>query len=190
MTVKQKLQSLINTANSTTGKSATDLTTAIGQLIEGYGGGGGDVPLFTDIETGIWIPASDVANTGVYFAKTHSNPPVIVIMCDAENNDDVTTYTNYSLEIIDFASLLSATIPYTTSYSLTASVFARYRTTSTSSSTSTSASVRYGRDVAESNNTSYYRFWANSERFQVSTINPSRYWRAGRKYNWMALWID
>lgn len=45
--VKSKIQTLIATANSTTGKSDTDLTTAVNSLVSGYGQGGGgvDIPM-------------------------------------------------------------------------------------------------------------------------------------------------
>ena len=39
--VKNKIQGLINTANATTGKADTDLTSAVGALIAGFGQGGG-----------------------------------------------------------------------------------------------------------------------------------------------------
>lgn len=40
--VKAKIQGLIDTANATTGNTDTDLTTAVGSLVAGYGQGGGD----------------------------------------------------------------------------------------------------------------------------------------------------
>lgn len=40
--IKTQIQNLISTANTTTGKSDTNLTTAITSLISGYGGGGDD----------------------------------------------------------------------------------------------------------------------------------------------------
>lgn len=46
MTVIEKIQSLITAANSTTGISDSDLTSAVQSLISGYGGGGGDTPVF------------------------------------------------------------------------------------------------------------------------------------------------
>lgn len=46
MTLKEKVQSLITAANNTTGSSDTDMTTAVQSLISGYGGGGGDTPVF------------------------------------------------------------------------------------------------------------------------------------------------
>ena len=47
MTLKEKLQSLITAANTTTGEADSDLTAAVQRLIDGYGGGGGgDVPEF------------------------------------------------------------------------------------------------------------------------------------------------
>lgn len=43
MTAKEKVQSLIASANETTGESDTTLTDAVGTLIDGYGGGGSSV---------------------------------------------------------------------------------------------------------------------------------------------------
>ena len=39
MTVKEKIHSLIGSANAATGQSSQDLTAAVGELIKGYGGG-------------------------------------------------------------------------------------------------------------------------------------------------------
>lgn len=46
MTVIEKIQSLITASNSTTGSTDADLTSAVQSLISGYGGGGGDTPVF------------------------------------------------------------------------------------------------------------------------------------------------
>ena len=46
MTLIEKVQSLITASNTTTGSSDSDLTAAVQRLISGYGGGGGDVPVF------------------------------------------------------------------------------------------------------------------------------------------------
>jgi hypothetical protein len=46
MTVIEKIQSLITASNSTTGSTDSDLTAAVQSLISGYGGGGGDTPVF------------------------------------------------------------------------------------------------------------------------------------------------
>lgn len=47
--VKAKLQGLIDKANSTTGESDTDLTAAVGRLIEGYGSEGSDTGMARSI---------------------------------------------------------------------------------------------------------------------------------------------
>ena len=58
MTLKEKLQSLITAANTTTGAADSDLTAAVQRLINGYGGGG-DVPIFYNV-----TPASGVTVFG------------------------------------------------------------------------------------------------------------------------------
>lgn len=47
-TIKAQLQSLIDTSNATTGKEDTDLTSAVGSLVEGYGQGGGSDNYYND----------------------------------------------------------------------------------------------------------------------------------------------
>ena len=63
--VKNKIQGLINTANATTGKADTDLTSAVGALIAGFGqggsGGGGASGLYAAKIT----PAEDVSTITV-----------------------------------------------------------------------------------------------------------------------------
>lgn len=41
MTIKEKVQALLASANKTTGATDTDLTSAVSRLIDGYGSGGG-----------------------------------------------------------------------------------------------------------------------------------------------------
>lgn len=52
MTLKEKLQSLITAANTTTGAADSDLTAAVQRLINGYGGGGGSIVPVTVVLTG------------------------------------------------------------------------------------------------------------------------------------------
>ena len=59
--VKTKIRGMIDSANTATGNTDTDLTTAVSSLIAGYGsGGGGGLPSgFSAIETGEYTPDSD-----------------------------------------------------------------------------------------------------------------------------------
>lgn len=56
MTLSEKLQSLINAANNTTGAGDNDMTSAVQSLIAGYGGGGSYVivPVTIDLSNEIW----------------------------------------------------------------------------------------------------------------------------------------
>lgn len=60
MTAKEKILSLLASANATTGTIDADLTDAIRRLIEGYGQGGGD-----SVKTGSFTPASNTPNINV-----------------------------------------------------------------------------------------------------------------------------
>ena len=57
MTLREKIISLINASNTTTGSTDTDLTSAVQRLRSGYGGGGGSyviVPITVDLSNEQW----------------------------------------------------------------------------------------------------------------------------------------
>lgn len=63
--VTAKIQNLIRTANATTGNADTDLATAIGSLIAGYGTGGGSGGLpagISALASGTFTPTDDVTS--------------------------------------------------------------------------------------------------------------------------------
>lgn len=68
MAIITKINSMIDKANSATGKDDIDLTSAIQSLVDGYGKGGGDVPVGTiSINSDGMYDVSDYANADVYF---------------------------------------------------------------------------------------------------------------------------
>ena len=67
--VKTKIRGLIDSANTATGNTDTDLTTAVSSLIAGYGSGGGGLPNgITALSSGTFTPAADQTSK---FAISH-----------------------------------------------------------------------------------------------------------------------
>lgn len=80
--VKAKLNNLIAKANSTTGKSDTDLTSGMNSLIEGYGKGGSSegtpIPIGENVERIYFNVNNSVAKTVDYLSKlTYTNHPLL-----------------------------------------------------------------------------------------------------------------
>ena len=65
--VKNKIQGLINTANATTGKADTDLTSAVGALIAGFGQGGGGGAF--EVTEGTITPSSQTQTMRIPWSK-------------------------------------------------------------------------------------------------------------------------
>ena len=65
--VKNKIQGLINTANATTGKADTDLTSAVGALIAGFGQGGGGGGI--EVTEGTITPSSETLSMRIPWDK-------------------------------------------------------------------------------------------------------------------------
>ena len=91
--VKTKLQGLIFSANFITGKGDTDLASAVGSLIEGYGqGGGGSDATIVNVDS---LPNS-VDNSKIYCFKTEVVTEGIVV-----TGGEVSVNTDYELVLVD-----------------------------------------------------------------------------------------
>ena len=92
MTVKQKIDALIAAANAKTGNSRDDLTTAIADLIAGFGAGGGELPIGIH---GVYYGAVNITETTNTIEVTHGlgyKPFFAAIWTD--DDPDIVTYSN------------------------------------------------------------------------------------------------
>lgn len=86
--VKNKIQGLINTANATTGKADTDLTSAVGALIAGFGQGGGGGGGTSGIYMAKVTMAENVGNINV--VHNLGTKDILFALCFAEDLDGIT----------------------------------------------------------------------------------------------------
>lgn len=83
---KSRINSLISAANTATGNADTDLTTAVGALIAGFGQGGGDSGSASGIYMAKVTPAEDVASLTV--EHNLGTTDILLAACWAETLGD------------------------------------------------------------------------------------------------------
>ena len=156
--------------------------TNLAQLIVNVAGGGGSA----EIETGTYIPASDIAKATISFSNTHTNLPVFAMMIDADGYLS-TSNSNITWYYVCWEQLIGGGV-YTASSSLRygESRYA-YRGTNASSLSSSNQTVTHSE--SEGNSTgSYPRYWVTESAMYPYSGNTSRYWRKDRHYKWIAVW--
>lgn len=166
--------------------SATTLDgyAALVDQISGGGGGGG-----LEYETGTWTPASDTARGTITFSNTHTNPPAFYGLSDATGTIDSQTYTNMFMMGYDSYRFTGVGFPYSTTEYRYGAVFFMYRGKSTTSLTNGNSVFQYNSDNTRADNNAYPRYWATPTELHPYTSSTSRYWRAGRTYKWIAIWV-
>ena len=150
-------------------------------LLGGSGGGGGGL----EHETGTWTPTEDVARGEVSFSNEHDIPPSIIVMADSSGHAPAPENAGISFAFINAHDWLGVKLPYTSSNGAEANAFMCSRATSSASASGLVSITNYG-DGANNTYTGYY---ATNEKFYPYTNSASRYWKAGRNYKWIALWL-
>ena len=151
-------------------------------------GGGGTF----ETETGIYEPSEDIARPTIYFSKTHSVPPMFFTIYDITDDEIQPSNSNVAMNFNDTYRILGGDYVYGENntgllfrYGIVQYV---YRGTSTTSLSTGTTHFSYNSDNTASNATSYPRYWVDVDCFRPYCQSTSRYWRAGRKYKWFAIW--
>ena len=139
-------------------------------------------------ETGVWEPASDIARGTISFANSHSEPPTVIILADAEGTANSVTNTNILFTWFDVQRFTGYGFPYSSSGFRYAAAYYSYRGSSTSSLSSAGLLCSQPTTSTSASGTTYPRYWATASEFHPYSNSTSRYWRAGRAYKWTAIW--
>lgn len=156
-----------------------------GSLVTGTASGGGGLVY----ETGTWTPASDITNTTISLSNTHTSAPFFYLISDETGTYSGTTNSNYSVAYYNFHQLFGA-LWYVdeTSYRYgEARIF--YKGTSAGTISGTQVYITTPYTSASDTTTSQSRYWATESRIRAYANSASRYWRAGRTYKWIAVWV-
>ena len=147
------------------------------EIIDASGGGGGGS---LEIEEGLWSPEEDIARPTISFSDDHATLPGLVIISD-DNDTAVSSGSNLfwmlgsPYNFWSASPLVSTTIYYGRVdflYNLGGTVNANgYIITELTGVSSSSM-----------------EYWVTTSDFSPYWLGPSRYWRAGRTYKWIAVW--
>ena len=183
----------IQNAKSSLATSITNkgVTVPSGTKIDGFaalvdqissGGGSG-----LEYEKGTWQPATDTTRGTITFSNTHTIAPAYFAIVDATGNLNVATYSCLFLGFCDVYRIFGVGFFYSSTEYRYAVANYSYRGSSTTSNSTVLCS--YNSDDPGSNSTSYPKYWATSTEFHPYSNSNSRYWRAGRTYKWIAIWV-
>lgn len=142
-------------------------------------------------ETGEYEPEADETSIIINFANEHDTTPAFIVFADAEDTGATSTLTNLMFIYADIYKLLGASVVLSSSTRSTSGgtiLSFQYRA-SGDSATGAVYIPTFGQEEPRDDNTIYSRYWVTEEGFKASTNNASRYWRAGRTYKWIAIWL-
>lgn len=160
---------------------------AIADAIHNIEMSGGDI---FDIETGEWTPESDVTKPTIPFANHHDKMPVFIAFQCMEKENTRTLYTQWDMYYFDYYQFFNSFVPQeptATNYGVVAHVY-RHK----SATTLSMDAVVFTKPSSDprSTNDSFPRFCTSENEFYPNTgVTTGRYWKAGFKHKWIALWL-
>lgn len=183
-TAKANIKTSIENKGVTVSSDATLDTYA--SLIDSIETGGGSGLTY---ETGTYTPTSNIARPTISFTNEHTKAPFCVIMVDSTGTSNTTTNTNWAFQFLDIYMLTGKGIYYSSSSQRYAYAQYVYRASSETSLSQTIFYCSNNSDNTASSSTSYPRYWVTNTDFKPSSNSTSRYWRSGRTYKWIAIWL-
>lgn len=126
-------------------------------------------------ETGTWTPTVDISDTTISFTNSHTDDPILVMICDAD-----TSARNADSNVFSIIGNVYGFLGFNVEQGSTE----RYGLTFGNYATSSGLSAYY----VNISNIGTLSTWVSASGFKAYTNSASRYWRAGRTYKWIAVW--
>lgn len=171
----------------------TGTTATAAQVLQGFGAFGangewmdGTAPDGLEYEEGVYSPTSNIARPTIDFAKSHDEPPFLIVMSDISSASELSANSN--ILFCFFSPYLFNTdnaYPYSTSSERPAVAYYTYYR---SQGTTTSAIYVSNSSTTTTSSSSYIGYWTTNTHFRPYSNSTSRYWRSGRSYKWIAIW--
>lgn len=142
-----------------------------------------------EYETGTWTPASDTADAWISFSGTHTTAPCMYEISDVTGTYDATTYTNYRVSYTNLEQLFGAGLYQTTTQTNFGYAHCVRRSTNTTGLTTSTALITSPISQTADTQATYPRYWAKETGIRANGNSTDYYWRAGKTYKWIAVWV-
>ena len=172
----------------------SDTTATASKILQGFGAYGADGSWMTglapelEIETGTYTPSSNASRPTINFSKTHARVPSFIYLIDSSDASTLSANSGTSFLFNSSESSLNGSFPMTPDgYRYGAAVWTYYG--SDSAAHYAGKMFDYPSTNPSSSDSSYLRYYATESSFRPYIGSSSRYWRSGRSYKWIAIWV-
>ena len=152
--------------------------TSLAEVIVNVSGGGGKT-----FETGNFTTSTNVANPQINFANTHTNRPFFAMIVDTKTDSVASTDTALYWAIISYYDVYNVGIP------TSSSAYSYGRTQYGYKSSSGMSAGGYNLSSVTGSTSSCVASYLTNTYFKPSVGSSSRYFRSGRAYKWIAVWM-
>lgn len=141
-----------------------------------------------EYESGTYTPASDIAQPTISFSKTHTKLPSFAMMVDSSGYIS-TSDSNIYWVYYNWEQLIGSGIYSSSSILRYGEVRFAFRGTNDSSLSTSTYSITVEESDTGNSGVAYPRFSVTESNMRPYSSSSSRYWRSGRNYKWIAVWM-
>ena len=156
---------------------ATRIEALIKNAISSGDGGG------LESEEGLYAPTSNSKEPTISFTNQHQTAPSIIVMSDATGDGSIVTSAYYEFAFIAEGLLFGERLPFSAGTLKEGSVFGWYVVASGT------FLKNYGLNILATSDVPSYAPYVWNTGFAPHGAGSTIYWKAGRTYKWLALWI-
>lgn len=166
--------------SQTLSRNGTFDVTNLAEIVTGF-------PDAVDCESGTFSPDSDVVTYNILFTRTHSTMPFFAMVVDVTGTYDSTQNTSAYMCYHNYLQSWNALFKMTSSTNVYGFTHIAYRTTNANTLIFNQYPFYYSYTNTGTANQNYPRYWVTATGIKAQTISTA-YWRAGRTYQWFAIW--
>lgn len=133
-------------------------------------------------ESGSFSPTSNISSYTVNFSNSHTKAPFFFAVSDTKDAYYTNTGANYWIMYFNWYDAFGTRIYTAESTPIYGAVYTRYRNSSGFTGSSIMIENQTGNTTYN-----YKEYWCTNTNLYLSTGSTSRYWRSGRKFNWIAV---
>ena len=143
-----------------------------------------------EFETGEWSPSEDVAHGSISFTNSHTKRPTFAAVYMNETEYDETLNINFGSVFVGLEDFTHPLVPNedTSFYALNLPIERTSNATGLSTTGGKNIAYPFDYDYEELSNL-YQDYYATKDGIFPYSGSDSRYWKAGKHYKWIAIWV-